>query len=59
MSNKSSNLLKGKLVKKYPTSKSPGSTVSSSLYSGVASAERAIQKPPGYYFLFISFKILI
>lgn len=47
MSNKSVNFLKTKLLKNFSSSKSPASTVSSSLYSGVATAERAIQKP-GY-----------
>jgi len=59
LSNKSANFLKSKVVKKFSSSKSPGSTVSSSLYSGVASAERAIQKPGYYIFLFFVIFFLI
>lgn len=43
--NKPTTPSKTRLIKKLTTSKSTMSTVSSSLYSGVASAERAIQNP--------------
>jgi len=55
MPNKRVNFRKSKFLKKPIFPKSSNSIISSSLYSGIESAQRAIQKPGYGWFFFFNF----